>query len=815
MIWNYLVTAMRNFARHKLYSFINIAGLAVGLACAIFIILYLRDELSYDKWIADSQDIYRIESTFALPGADPRFFSVVPFPVPIAMQAQIPSVVAEVHLIPENMTAKIGDQLFAARISVVDPNFLQVIKLPLVKGDPARVLAQPDSVVLSEATAKKFFGDADPIGKTVTVGDTHPLTVTGVLRDLPHNTGLVADLMMPNTSKADTLDQRGKESWLNVEGWGYVKLAANTDPAAVRAKLIAITDKGIDAKKQVNLNIPGSDLLRLHLTRLGDTHLAAFGDTEAGSMTMIYGFGAIAGLILLIACFNFMTLATARAMIRAREVSLRKVMGATRQQLIVQFLGESVMTALIALVLALVLVELLLPAFDSFLTRPIAFNVLGDWPLTIAVVMIAIAAGLFGGIYPALILSGFRPAATLGTSNSGMSGSGLLRTTLVVLQFAISIGLGIATIVVFAQIHYVQQVDIGFDRHNLVVFGGAGPLMTPSLRDSMKQALAADPAIAGVAGSNMTPMDGSILVTQVKLPAGAEQFTLRIVNIDPDFLRVWNMKLLAGRNLSLDRGEDTMPDPDTRTDDSTGNILVTQAAAHQLGFTVQGAVGQSILVGIGAGPGKFLRCTIVGVTGDANFDGIETAMLPIIYFYFPKNEGNLTVRIKPGQLQPALAAIDRVWHRFVPTRTIRRQFQDENFDKLFASTEKEGAIFGMFVGIAIFIACLGLFGLAAFTAERRTREIGIRKVFGARTRDIVRLLLWQFSIPVLVANVIAWPVAWFYLHHWLQTYAYRISLNPLYFLAASVITLAIAWATMIAHAVRVARANPVRALRYE
>jgi putative ABC transport system permease protein len=257
-----------------------------------------------------------------------------------------------------------------------------------------------------------------------------------------------------------------------------------------------------------------------------------------------------------------------------------------------------------------------------------------------------------------------------------------------------------------------------------------------------------------------------------------------------------------------------MPDPDAIDAKSHVNILITEAAARQFGFTMAEAIGKSIDFAAG-GPGKSVTATIVGVVGDTNFDGMQTEMQPVIFFYRPPGLGTLSVRIRPGQTQKALTAIDRIWRQFIPTHTIRRQFQDESFDKLFAADEKEGAIFGMFVGIAIFIACLGLFGLAAFTAERRTREIGIRKVFGARTRDIVRLLLWQFSIPVLIANVIAWPVAWFYLHHWLQSYAYRISLNPLYFLAASVITLAIAWATVIAHAMGVARANPVHALRYE
>src|SRR6185312_1268983 len=397
------------------------------------------------------------------------------------------------------------------------------------------------------------------------------LKVTGVLRDLPHNTDLVADLVAPNTSQADQMTQPGRESWLNVQGWGYVKFAPGTDPARVAAQLKTITDKAVDPKKTSNLNLKGSDVVHLHLTPLRSVHLDPFGQTEQGSWTKIYGFAAIAGLILLIACFNFMNLATARAMVRAREISLRKVMGARRGQLVLQFLGESVLTALVALVIALALVQMLLPAFDSFLARPIAFNLLTEWPLTLAVFGIAIAAGLFGGIYPALVLSGFRPAATLGTSASGMGGSGFLRTTLVVLQFAISIGLGIATIVVFAQLQYARQMDIGFDRHNLVVISGAGSL-TPSVRDALKQSLAAEPSIEGVAASRMVPFDGGKLVASAKLPDGVQQFTVRNVNIDPDYLSVYGIKLLAGRNLSKTRGEDVYPEPDTK--DAHANILI-------------------------------------------------------------------------------------------------------------------------------------------------------------------------------------------------------------------------------------------------
>jgi putative ABC transport system permease protein len=805
MVENYVTSALRNFARHKLYSFINITGLAVGLACTTFILLFLRDELSYDSWIPDSENLYRVESTYYMPGRAPDFVSVTPFPVTTTMQQQIPEIVAQTHLIPEYMTAQVGDRQFPVRVDAVDPNFFQVIKLPFVKGSPATALARPESIILSETTAKKFFGTTDPMGKTLLLGGSHALTVTGILRDLPHNTHLVTDLVMPNTSKADALRPTDRSSWLNIEGWGYVKLSPRANLSAVQEKLKPMLDRNVDAKKLSNDNVSGSDILHLHLTPFRDVHLAPFGETEAGRWGTVYGFAAIAVLILLIACINYMNLATARATTRAREISLRKVVGAKRSQLIVQFMAESVLLALIALVLALAVVEILLPAYDSLLARPITFQVLADWPTTIIVLLAAVFAGLLGGIYPALVLSSFRPAARLGMRASGTSGSRLLRTTLVVLQFAISIGLGIAVIVISAQISFSRQIDLGFDRHNLVVIDDTGPL-TSGARDSLAQTLAADPAIAGVALSGMTPLEGGKLIMSVNRPGSVETFVIRRVDIDPHFVDVYRMKLLAGRNLSRDRGADTLR---PRDGSNTANILINAAAARKFGYATSEAIGHTVISKTGD------RLTIVGVVGDVNFDGLQTSVEPFIYYYDPNELNSISVRIKPGQTQAALGAIDRIWHRIAPTIAIQRRFQEESFDRLFTADEREGRIFGMFVGIAIFIACLGLFGLASFTAQRRTREIGVRKAFGARTHDIVRLLLWQFSIPVLIANLIAWPVAWYFLRHWLEGYAYKISLSPLYFLAAGIIALVIAWLTVIIHTVVVARANPILALRYE
>jgi putative ABC transport system permease protein len=813
MFRNYLVTALRNFARHRLYSFINIAGLAVALACAVFIILFIRDELSYDKWIPGSQNVYRAEISLYFPGQPPIIATSSPFPLGPAMKAELPEVTAETHITPQNSTVKVGDRQFSERVDAVDPDFFGIIRLPLIAGDAASVLAQPESVVLSQTVARKYFGNANPVGKTIVMDAAHPLTVTGVMRDLPHNTQLAGDIFIPNTSKADQLSQYARKQWFEFEGYTYVKLAPGADPARVVEKTHQVFVRHVDTGLVTAYHLDADKLVKARLIPFRAVHLASDqhgGMKPGGSWTTLYGFGAIAVLILAIACFNFMNLATARAMMRAREVSLRKVMGARRGQLIVQFLGESVLTALIALVLALSVVEILLPAYDSFIGRPIAFRYIADWPLTLGLLGVALAAGLLGGIYPAFVLSGFRPASTLKTNASGQSGSGLLRTTLVVLQFAISIGLGIAALVVFAQIRFARDLDLGFNRDNIVTIGGeSDAIMTPAAARSFVHALDANPDIVAAAQSNAVPFEHNEARSNASLPGKPEQFAVRTIDISPEFPAVYDMKLLAGRLLSRDRGTDISNSTNPTNDVNAGvNVLIDAMAARMFGFTPSGAIGKVIEIGSH-------RVTIVGVVQNALFYGAHDASISTLYYFNPAHLDEFSVRVKGGHVSAALAAIDGIWHRFAPTVAIHRRFLDDSFDKLFAADQQEGAMFGVFVAIAIFIACLGLFGLAAFTAERRTREIGVRKVFGARTRDIVRLLLWQFSIPVLIANVIAWPIAWYYLHGWLESYAYRIVLNPLYFVAAGAVALVIAWATVFAHALRVARSNPVHALRYE
>jgi putative ABC transport system permease protein len=821
MIGNYLRVAFRNIVRHKLYSFINIAGLTVGLTCAIFIILFVRDQLSYDRWIPTTDNLYRLEETVTLPGKAPRRSAMTPFIASQAMVEQIPGVQARTRLKRQYTTLLVGNRQFSERVNFVDPNFLQMIRLPLVAGDPALVFARPASVVLTETAARIYFGDESPLGKTMVMSGTvcvdnrncalkqQALAVTGILKDLPHNTQFQIDVMVPDTALPP---DPGPPNWLWLDCWSYVRLAPNADPDAVMAKFRAVIDRSIDIMQRLNVKERASDVIAPSLVPFARVHFASnrvYDMAPPESWTVIYGFSAIGALILLIACFNFTNLATARAMMRAREISLRKVVGANRRQLVIQFLGEALVTAMLALALALALTEILLPLFDRVLGLPILLHYPRDWPLLLALVGVGALAGLLSGVYPALVLSGFRPAANLRAAHGGQAGSGTMRTLLVTLQFAVSIGLGIAAAVIFAQISFTRNVDLGF-RKDAVAILKIGDI-PPATADAMAQSLRRGADIAAVATSDDIPFTGGHNHAVVRAPGAVSSEEMVQVYASPDYMALYGIKLLAGRLLSDARPVDGLTLDQARSGQSN-NILVNAGEARRLGWSPQEAIGKVLTVNNSA----HSRLTIVGVVSDIKQDGPKVAAEGIMYMYrrqLPVD--TLSVRIRDGHVQDGLALIARTWHAYAPSAALQWHLLDDDYDKLFQADERQGTLFGLFVGVAIFIACLGLFGLAAFSTERRTREIGLRKAFGAATSDIIWMLLRQFSVPVLIANAIAWPVAWYWLHGWLEGFAYRIALSPLYFAGAGAAALLIAWATVFVHAMRVASANPIHALRYE
>lgn len=825
MVLHYLRLALRGLVREKLFSFINIAGLSIGLAAAILIMLYVRDQLSYDAWIPGTANLYRLERAMQIPGHGLLHSAQCPYPVLQAVGEQLPQVRAFTHVLPEPMTVRVGDRAFHQTVTVVDPQFFEVIRLPLLEGDPARVLARPDSIVLSASIARKLFGSLDPLGRTVAVMLDHnntcsamdtacldasyPLTVTGVLRDLPHNTQLVADLVMPNTSRADAMSREEKASdWLANDGdYGYVELAPGAAPAALLAGVGPILDRSVDWRK-VGLSGPVSRAERYFLTPFRDVHLSsdeAGGMKPPGSRAGVYGLSVIALLIVLVACCNFMNLATACATLRSREIALRKVCGATRRQLLAQFLGEAMVTAFISLAIALSLVEILLPAYGRLVGAPISIDYGSEWDLIAGLIVGTAAVGVLSGLYPSLVTSSLRPVEALKPAAAGslVSGSGLLRSVLVVVQFAVSIGLAIGATVVLRQIDFARHVDLGIRREGVVVVHGFAR-MTPDQRESFANVLRSNPGIESVAYSRGVPFGLYGFYTLLQLRDGP-QIRAELLNISPEFPSLYGMRLLAGRLLSSERGEDVS------TFKSPGDVLINGMAARRLGLSPQEALGKDISP-LGS------RAKVVGVLSDANLKGVQDPLEPMIFWLDKSDPGvmtDLSVRVRTDHLPQTLALIDRTWRTFQPGAPIQREFLADEFNDFFRSADREGVMLGIFVGIAVFIACLGLFGLTVFTAERRTKEVGIRKVSGARNGDIVRLMLWRISQPVLAANLIAWPVAYYYLHHWIEGYAYRVALSPIYFAAAGAGALGVAWITVYAHTLRLARTNPVHALRYE
>lgn len=591
MFRHYLVATLRSLAHHRLYTLINVVGLSIALTAAILIVLYVRDELSYDKWIPHTQDLYRLEETSHIPGLPVTPIAMASFPLVTAIGEKSPQVKAVTHVVPEWITVSVGDREFREQATFVDANFFRVIQLPLVRGDPAQALAQPESVVISQRIARKYFGDADPMGKTLNVSKdpfgagsahgpvVHPLTVTGVVRDLPHDTQLLAELVVTNTSRADRLSAQDKErSWRSTEGdYGYIELRPGANPAAVLTELKSILDASWNPRA-IGVDLSPSELQQYRLTPFLSVHLVSdkFGGmAPGGSWTTVYGLSAIALLIVLIACFNFINLSTARATLRAREIALRKLVGAARGQLIAQLLLEAVLTALVSLAIALALVEVLLPLCDRFTDKTIAFSYLADWRLVAALIGGAIGVGLVSGSYPGIVLSAFRPAAILKPGARELGSSALVRSGLVVAQFTISITLGIATLVVFKQIDFVRNLELGFDHGGVVIVRGISQL-TPSAQKSFAATLSTDRQVRDVAYSNAVPLNlWGVGPVSIRATGGTEVINAYPINAEPAFFSLYGAQLIAGRLLSEDRGDDVSGPA------ALHNMLINAAAARQ------------------------------------------------------------------------------------------------------------------------------------------------------------------------------------------------------------------------------------------
>lgn len=809
MLRNWLTVAIRNLVKHPLFSAINILGLAVGLASCIVIILFVRDEVSYDRWIPDAARIYRTHVRYDFPGRAPLITTSSAGPTVPGLLQDYPQVIESgVRVVPIGPIVQLRGDVYAERGQAVDPSFFQVFDLPTAQGSKA--LDDPSTIILTERLARKYFRGASAIGETLTLtynGHTKDMRVTGVLKDLPANSTLTIDFLIPLNVQDFPPG--------NFENWGaqfmssFVKLKPGADIAPVAADLAAFLKRHVNTQQYMTLSIMS----------LPDLHLRAASGFSAGAGAstrerIVAAFAVVAVLILAIASINFTNLATARATLRTREVALRKVVGAHRKHLIVQFIGESILVAGIALAVALVMVEAALPAINGLLQKEMGITYFGAGSILPHLVALVLAVGVLGGTYPAFYISNFAPARILKPAASGNPAGGVsARQLLVVAQFAISIALIICTVVVHRQTEYMRQLDIGFAREGLLVVRELNQPAAKAVAETLRQEIAKIPAVTAVTMSRDVPTDDNNNETTIRKPGSAEDMSINLRLVDYGFFGAYGVPVLAGRDFSENFADD-IPNVGRDAPDRSINIIISRAAVKSLGFAnPQAAIGQSLM--FGGSSGRQSPAIIVGVTEDMRYRSARDEMPPTMYFRNATFFRNMSVRYAGLSESAAREAVGAVWRELVPGIPYRADFMASLIDNQYRAERTQGVMFTAFAVLAVIVAGLGLFGLAAFTAERRTKEIGLRKVLGARVPDVVLLLLWQFSQPVAIANLIAWPVAYFVMRDWLQTFEFRIGLSPLYFLGAGAAALAVAWITIVGHALKVARAKPVLALRYE
>jgi putative ABC transport system permease protein len=831
---NYVTVGFRALTKNKTYAFINVFGLALGLAACLMILLYVRHELSYDKALPGASQAYQFQSYFTDPDAgEVQRIQMAPYVSKDLLKKDFPQIEEAVHALSSGPVVLKGGQAYATEdFRFVDGNILEILQFPLLKGDAGTALDQVGSLVLTEAEATKYFGSADPIGQTLTLssrGQQTDFRVTGVLKTLPKNSHFKATMIAryePKTYWADQEDFMTQWGWQS--GWVYVKLRPGADADAINAQMEAFEKRNIPDQVFGGQRTNQGDFSEFKLVNIADVHL---GEAQEAAMTpgndrrSIVTFAVIAVLILAMACVNFTNLATARASQRAREVALRKVLGANRKQLIIQFMGESILVAAFAMLLALAFVELALPSFSRFLDAELEMRYVGEGGLILPILGLVILVGAAGGIYPAVYLSRFQPAKVLKANKSSAEaqGSGSLRNILVVAQFAVSIGLIICTAVVYAQTVHARTADPGYKREGLLQLQGIGRREMFPVLDTLIREIKQVDGVTGVGRTNIGVATQNNQNTGVQMPGRSEPVNIGNYAVDSGFFDTMGIKLVAGRSFDENRPADdqTTPFPEDPAAERAlvargVNVVVNQLALRRLGLgSPEAAVGKTIKLITNPDYGGVMNATIIGVVQDSRFRSIRESIDPIIFNHVRQGHGWMLVRYNSADPARLRRDIEAVWKRIAPEVPFDAEFSEDIVGELYKAESARAQTFAGFAILAVVVACLGLFGLAAFTAERRTKEIGIRKVLGARSRDIVRLLAWQFSKPVIVANLIAWPIAWWVMRDWLNGFDARIDLGPTPFLLAGLLALAIAIGTIAGHALKVARSNPINALRYE
>ncbi|MCE6992431.1 ABC transporter permease [Dyadobacter sp. CY323] len=800
MLRNYFKIAIRTLFKHKTFSFINISGVALGLTCFLLLAIYVKDELSYDRYHKNADRIYRLSRTFlSKDGTESLRLGHAAPPFGPLIQQDFPEVEQVVRMLDASSLVKYKEKSFQEEnMFAAEKNLFKVFTFNVEEGNPDKALENPFSIMFSRPMAEKYFGKEDPIGKIVRLDNQLDYTVTGVFEPLPaqshfHPSFLISfsTLNDPRVYGAEGL----RNNWGNNSFSTFLLLPPGYDPQKLTKAFPAFQNKHIDQN--------ASTYSVLNLMKLTDIHLYSHLDSEIeanGDIQYVYLFSAIAIFILIIACINYMNLATAKSATRAKEVGMRKVIGAVRSQLINQFLSESIILVFVSVVLALLLVVLCLPALNNFTQKELTINALLD-PVFLTILLgITLFTGVIAGSYPAFFMTSFQPISVLKGKIASALKNGKLRQSLVVIQFAIAVVLIISTTVVYNQMRYIRNYKLGYSKDQIITFNMPDDSATNF--ESVRQRFKEDNSIKEVGRSSRIPSGRLLDSWEAYVMKGDSlapaDITIKSLSVDEDFIPAYQIEMAAGRNFSRDYSTD-----------KTSGFVLNETAVKLLGYK-----NPADAIGDRFGYGE-VRGQIIGVTKDYHFESLHQKVAPIAMFNQPGRLSRISVHVAGANLKRAIGHIESVWKSRFPEIPFQYEFLDQRFGQLYAREQTQQLLFGIFAGIAIFISCLGLLGLSMFMAELRTKEIGVRKVLGASVGSIVTLLSQDFLKLVLIAIVIASPVAWYGMRNWLQDFAYHTEINWWVFALAGFVSIAIALFTISFQSIKAALMNPVKSLRSE
>jgi putative ABC transport system permease protein len=824
MLRNFLVTAYRHFLLRKQYSLLSILVMVIGLTTALLTFLYARYEFSYENWLADAGNIHRVDADYHFPGAAPYPTGFTGRPTGPAMKRYFPEIADFTRIAQFQSTVERDGEVFDDPVDFADPNYLSFFDFQMMEGERETVLGDISSVIISERSAEKYFGVEPAIGKILTINGVRDYRVTGVFRDLPDNTHLANDIMVLYDESALSpffTDTTVMENWNLIIVQTYFKLNPGARIETLAAGMDEFTRSNYKHPSPLRAQMNPLDFVNLRVGPISEIHLYSESVNElkpGGTIETVLGLVAIAVLILIAVVVNYINLATALSSLRAKEISLRKAMGARDGQIRLQFFAEALLLALIAMLVSFVAVQAMLPWFSEFLNlRPDTLQVFSDPVALAAMLAITVTLGLVSGAYPAIYLARVKPVEALSANRSGERTTARSRALLVTLQFSVSVGLLIAILIVTRQIDFVTSMDIGVDTDNITVVRlpnlDAGQA-TPTLLEEIRKI----PGVISAGASSNVPTDGPVISTGVDIPGRDDEDALSAwyASVDAGFLETYGIAILAGRGFSEDFPVDRRASVPQDQPDVEGTVLVNETAVRFLGFqNNQDVLGFRYRINASINYSGQFWVTVVGVVPDFQFGSAYDQIQPTFFTQTEDAFFAISVKTTADAIEPVQAAIKEIWDRVLPGTNLTINPMSELIDGQYDAVNRQAASLQFLGIVAIVIACLGIFGMASFMVERRTREIGMRKVLGARVSQILTLLLAQFSKPVVLANLLAWPVAWFLMRDWLDGFTYRIDLTAMPFLLAGLISLAIAWLIVSLHALRAARSNPVHALRYE